>query len=201
MAAENAGRAIARLNRQDLVPQLVAFLAERDPRQPFEQDVNGQPVTVVREMVKINHHRNCLLCHQPAPPNSTPGNGTVFAAVPTPGEPFPTPQPGNPYGSMPTEAMITADVTYLRQDFSVLQPVAHAAPWPEMQRFDFLVRTRVLTQDEVREHQQKAGAALELSPNHKAALAALVRLTGKENVAPTAAAWAAALDLPAPQAR
>ena len=35
--------------------------------------------------------------------------------------------------------------------------------------------------------------AAELSPHHKAVIAALERLTGKKNVAPTAAAWAEAV--------
>jgi hypothetical protein len=194
-AAQNAARAIAQLNRKDLVPQLVAFLAERDPREPFEKDVDGKQCTVVREVVKINHHRNCLLCHSPAPVNSTPGG--VLAVVPTPGESFPVPRPGSPYGSMPSEVMVRADVTYLRQDFSVLQGVAGAAPWPEMQRFDFFVRTRVLGEDEVKQQQARPATAT-LSPHHKAVVATLERLTGKQNVAPTAAAWAAAVNLPAP---
>jgi hypothetical protein len=193
-AAQNAARAIAQLNRQDLVPQLVAFLSERDPREPFEKDVDGKSCTVVREMVKVNHHRNCLLCHSPAPVNTMPGG--VFAVVPTPGESFPVPMPGSPYGSMPSEAMVRADVTYLRQDFSVLQPVAGAAPWPEMQRFDFFVRTRVLTEQELQEH-QKRKASVELSPHQKAAIATLERLTGKHDVEPTAAAWADATRLAA----
>jgi hypothetical protein len=90
------------------------------------------------------------------------------------------------------------DVTYLRQDFSVLLPVADAGPWPEMQRFDFLVRERPLTLDEA------AVFAVELaprgrgvlSPYRRAALAALRELTGKDT-APTAAAWRELLDLPA----
>jgi hypothetical protein len=191
-AAHNAARAIVRLDRKDMLPQLVAFLAEPDPRAPFEKEVNGKPETCVRELVKINHHRNCLLCHSTAPVNSMPGG--VMAVVPTPGEPFPTPEPGNPYGSMPSETMVRADVTYLRQDFSVLQAVANAHPWPAMQRFDFVVRTRVLDKDEIAQHNaQPAGV---LSENHKAALKALRGLTGKDNVAPTADAWAQALDLP-----
>ena len=141
-------------------------------------------------MVKVNHHKNCLLCHAPSDVNTMPGG--VNAVVPTPGESFPTPTPGNPYGSQPSEVMVRADITYLRQDFSVMQHVANAAPWPEMQRFDYMVRTRVLTQEEAATH-AKAAAPTELSPHHKATIAALERLTGKHNVAPTAAAWAEAV--------
>jgi len=200
-AAQNAARAIVRLDRRDLVPQLVAFLAEPDPRAVFEKEVDGKVVPVVREVVRINHHRNCLLCHAPSQANVMPGG--VVAVVPTPGEPFPVPDDsgGSPYGSMPTESMIRSDITYLRQDFSVLQPVANAHPWPEMQRFDFLVRTRVLTAEEAREQrkQQKIAGVAPVSENHQAAIQALQRLTGKNDVAPTAAAWAIAANVPAPQ--
>jgi hypothetical protein len=86
--------------------------------------------------------------------------------------------------------MVRIDVTYLRQDFSALMPVADAHPWPEMQRFDFLVRERKLTDDEVVVYRDKltpkeVGV---LSPYHKAALAALREITGKDT-APTAEAW------------
>jgi hypothetical protein len=185
-AAQNAAHAIARLQRRDLVPQLVAFLAEPDPRAPID---NGHGELAVHEMVKINHHRNCLLCHQPSDPNTMPGG--VNAVVPTPGESFPVPTPGNPYGSQPSEVMVRADITYLRQDFSMMHQVPGASPWPEMQRFDYMVRTRVLTQQEAAD--AKAAPASEQSPHHMAVVAALERLTGKHDVAPTATAWAEAV--------
>jgi hypothetical protein len=195
-AAHNAARAITRLNRQDLVPQLVAFLAERSPHEPFQQDVNGESKLVVREMVKVNHHRNCLLCHPPAPAGQVAGG--IFGVVPTPGESFTPPDSGGAYGGSPGDAMVRADVTYLRQDFSILASVPNSHPWPEKQRFDFLVRTRVLTAEEVRDHlkNKQARVAGTLSENQKAAADALHRLTGK-NAAPTAVAWAQVLGLPA----
>lgn len=196
--AQNAAHAITRLHRQDLIPELVAFLAEPNPRDPIEKDVNGKNELVVREMVKINHHRNCLLCHAPAPANSMPSD--VVAVVPTPGQSFAPPESGGPYGGSPGDPMILADVTYLRQDFSILASVANAHPWPEMQRFDFLVRTRVLTDNEVAAHvkEKQARAPGQVSENHKAVAAALNRLTGK-TAAPNAVAWAQVLDIPAPQ--
>jgi len=196
--AEHAARAIVRLQRQDLAPQLVAFLAESNPHDPFETVVNGENKMVVREMVKINHHKNCLLCHAPAQVNAQPGG--VLAVVPTPGESFAPPSSGGPYGGSPGDPMIRADVTYLRQDFSILASVANAQPWPEMQRFDFMVRNRVLTDEEIRTHlkEKQARALGELSENQKAAADALRRLTGKA-AAPNAVAWADALDLPVPQ--
>lgn len=202
MAAKNASRAIVRLHRKDLVPQLVAFLAEPNPRDPFDHAINGQPVTAVREVVKVNHHRNCLLCHPPAAAGTTASPGTVFAAVPTPGVPFPSPDSGQPYGGSPGDPVIRADITYLRQDFSALVAVANAQPWPAMQRFDFLVRTRVLTDAEASEQvkEKQARPAGQLSENHQAALLALRQLTAQD-AGTTAEAWRRALDLPAPAAK
>jgi len=99
VAAQNAASAIRRLHRDDLVPQMVAFLAAPDPRDPFEKEVDGKPATVVREMVKVNHHRNCLLCHSPAPANSMPSG--FVGVVPTPGMSFPAPDSGAPYSGSP----------------------------------------------------------------------------------------------------
>src|SRR6185369_1479841 len=38
--------------------------------------------------------------------------------------------------------IVRADVTYLRQDFSLTLPVQNPGPWPNQQRFDFFVRLR-----------------------------------------------------------
>jgi len=82
------------------------------------------------------------------------------------------------------------DVTYLRQDFSLLQPVADADPWPQMQRFDFLVRTRTLSEEEAQSYRDKLQPREPgvLSPYHRAALAALRELTGRDTE-PTPQAW------------
>src|SRR4029078_13293146 len=102
---------------------------------------------VVREMVKVNHHRNCLLCHSPGNPNQ-PANEVLTAATPIPGEQLTPPAQG--YGSSRPDILVRIDVTYLRQDFSVFQPLADAAPWPENQRFDFLVRERAIPEAEAK---------------------------------------------------
>lgn len=93
--------------------------------------------------------------------------------------------------------LVRIDVTYLRPDFSVLQAVGDASPWPEMQRFDFLVRTRELTEQEAATYRQKltTGDSGRLSPYHRAALAALRELTGRDT-APTPEAWRQLLNLP-----
>ena len=69
-------------------------------------------------------------------------------------------------------------------------PVADANPWPEMQRFDFLVRTRELTDKEAKaiEEMLSKRAPGVLSPYHRAVLAALRELTGRDTE-PTPQAW------------
>src|SRR5207302_8029660 len=136
--------ALVKLERTDLVPNLVDLLDAPDPRTPAVKVVDGKPVPVVRELVRINHHRNCLMCHAPgSAPNVSPETFTAPVAIP--GQPLPGPSEG--YGMSQPDILVRLDVTYLRQDFSVMQPVADAHPWPEIQRFDFLVRNRVLSEE------------------------------------------------------
>jgi hypothetical protein len=91
-------------------------------------------------------------------------------------------------------------MTYLRQDFSMMMSVSDPHPWPEKQRFDFFVRTRVLTAQEAQAYETccEADEPGRLSPYHRAALYALRELTGRDT-APTAAAWRNMLKLPVAQ--
>src|SRR5262249_19450192 len=138
---------------------------------------------------------NCLLCHAPGNTSGVSAD-TLTAAVPVPSDPLPAPSEGYQFTS--PDVLVRVDVTYLRQDFSVYQAVADANPWPEMQRFDFLVRTRAPTEAEAAAYREKlaAGDAGRLTPYHRALLAALRELTGRDT-APTAAAWRRLLNLPA----
>ncbi len=188
LVAHRAAFAVGQLERKDLGPQLVAFLDEPAPGDPEKKVVDNKEVCEVREVVRINHHRNCLLCHPPSvtgQPNEVPG------VIPIPSVPFST-SPKEAYGRAQSsgEPMVRADTTYLRQDFSVLMPVVNATPWPDMQRFDFLVRTRVVDGEELKALAEKVKArpADFVSENHKAAADALRRITG-QNGAPNAAAW------------
>jgi hypothetical protein len=188
--AWHTAQAMIALDRKDLVADLAAVLGDPIPGDPEERQApDGTETHVVREVVKINHHRNCLLCH---PPSQTGNIKEVPGVIPIPGIPFPT-SPKEAYGQAQSsgEPMVRADTTYLRQDFSVMMPVENAAPWPEMQRFDFLVRTRPVTGKELTVLQEKVKArpAGHLSEHQKAAVQALTRLSGHENVAPTQAAW------------
>jgi hypothetical protein len=131
------------------------------------------------------------MCHSPAVQGEVPPAVTT-AEVPRPDHPLPFPSDG--YNNSIPDVLVRLDVTYLRQDFSLMQPVADANPWPEMQRFDFLVRNRVLTDDEAAAlPAPKAGT---LSPYQRFTLAALRELTGRD-AAPTPEAWRRLLELPA----
>jgi hypothetical protein len=188
--AKRAAEAITRLDRKDLLPELIAVLESGDPRLPRESDGKA----VVREMVKLNHHRNCMMCHAPAG-SGTPNPNAISAEVAVQGQPLPS--PGEGYRQSTPELMIRLDVTYLRPDFSASMPVKDAHPWPEMQRFDFLVRERKLTADEAVAYREKLVLKEPgvLSPYHKAAVTALREMTGKDT-APTAEAWRKLLELP-----
>jgi hypothetical protein len=161
------------------------------------EDRDGKKVPVVRELVRVNHNRNCLMCHSPSGDSVAPT--TLTAGVPIPGQQINPPSQG--YGQSIPEVLVRIDVTYLRQDFSLMQAVADAHPWPEMQRFDFLVRKRVLDKDEAVAFKEKLEPreSGRLSPYHRAALVALRDLTGRDTE-PSAAAWRKLLDLPARRA-
>jgi hypothetical protein len=192
--ARRAAEAVTKLERSDLLPQLVGLLEEPDPRAPVIQEIEKKKVPVVRELVRVNHHRNCLLCHAPGNTGKVSPE-TVTAAVPVPGEPLSSPSEG--YRNSSPDIIVRVDVTYLRQDFSALQPVADANPWPEMQRFDFLVRTRTLTEEEAAVYREKLAPREpgQFSPYQRAALAALRELTGRDTE-PTPEAWRRLLKLP-----
>jgi len=64
--AQRAAVTIVKLKRVDLIPQLVEVLEMPDPRLPQTREKDGKTFQVMRELVRINHLRNCLLCHSPA---------------------------------------------------------------------------------------------------------------------------------------
>lgn len=192
--AKRSADAVARMGRTDLIGELVTVLDEEDPRLPRTKDSGWKRTTVVREMVKVNHHRNCMMCHAPGTTGVVVQAGGVTAEVPVQDQALPSPAQG--YRQSSPDLLIRIDVTYLRQDFSVMLAVAEAHPWPEMQRFDFMVRERIVTTEEAAVYREKLTPkeAGMLSPYHKAALSALRELTGKDTT-PTAAAWRKLLDM------
>src|SRR5262249_16159620 len=119
----------------------VDTLDEPDPETPFLGGLKNDQL-MVRELVRVNHHRNCLLCHAPVGKDSRRSQ-VPLGPIPTPGERIPPPSVIY-YSPRSGENVVRADITYLRQDFSVKLPVAFSAPWPAEQRYDFYVRVRVL---------------------------------------------------------
>ena len=174
--AWNAAEALVAVNDKDAVPSLVELLDDPDPSKPFV-DESGK--MVVRELVRVNHFQNCLLCHAP----SRSSGDLVQASVPVPGEPIRPVYYGSRgrFGS----ALVRADITYLRQDFSVMHTVEDVKFWPERQRFDYLVRTREATDEEI--SAGLSGSRFDY-PQRDAVLYALQKLTGR-NEGKTAEAW------------
>lgn len=134
-----------------LLPALVALLKEPDPRLPFPVEVEtkkGDKKTVwaMRGLVRINHMSNCLLCHAP----STSKKDMVRGRVPIPNE---NPPPLY-YAEQSGQLFARADTTFLRQDFSVIQPVARSGKWPGDQRFDYMVSIRSLSEKEKMEFEK-----------------------------------------------
>jgi len=181
--AQNAARAIVELKRTDLIPQLKAVLDEPDPRGPRKATADGKKVMVAHELVRINHLRNCMLCHPPAEQGKIP-EGTLVADIPLPSEPLPS--FGNYFDesqrspSRLNNLLVRIDMTYLRQDFSAMGEVAEQAPWPAQQRFDYVVRKRVLTPEEAADLRKRLEGE---SPYRKAAAKALRELTGRDTQA------------------
>jgi len=198
--ARRAAETIAKLERRDLLPQLLDVLEQADPRAPVIQEVKGKRVSVVRELARVNHHRSCLLCHAPGNTGDVPAD-TIRMEVPVPGQPLDDAWEKcrkKKKAEIRPDIFVRIDVTYLRQDFSALLPVADAHPWPEMQRFDFLVRSRELTDEEARTYREKLTKREpgKFSPYERAALAALRELTGRDTE-PTPQAWRRLLKLSA----
>ena len=194
--AQRAAYALAKLERKELVESLVKVLDDADPRMPVKKVVEGKEVYFVRELVRVNHHRNCLLCHAPGNTDDVP-EGVLKVEVPLPTEALPAVYERKP----PTRAgiVVRLDTTYLRQDFSTMIPVEHAHPWPLMQRFDFFVRSRELTRKMAEDWQRllTKRTEREFSAYHRAAAYALRELTGQEAFEPTAEAWRDKLKLAA----
>jgi len=155
---------------------------------PFQKKVKGRPVFLVRELVRVNHLRNCLLCHAPSAGFRDPVRGLV----PSPDQPLP--RTIRQYYQARRGNFVRADVTYLRQDFAVLQPVKDHGRWPKMQRYDYLVRVRPPTEEEREAYRLRTrfGQSLPLCQQQEAVLFALRELTGQD-LGKSAAAWRKAL--------
>jgi len=158
----NAAHALVELKDAGCLGALRNRLTLPDPCAPRQNADGGW---TIRELVRVNHLKNCLLCHAPVvdQPNARPAARSArrpfTAFVPEPGEPLPP--AGQPYYSSGagkgrgTYLSIHPDVTYLQQDFSVMHPVQFGSPWPDVQRFDYFIRERPIHQLEVGGHRKR----------------------------------------------
>jgi hypothetical protein len=165
-AADHAALALLELDDREAAPELEKIADGPDPCGPFKEGEKWY----ARELVRVNHLRNCLLCHAPA----TDRRDRVTGPIPEPGKRLPEFYYYSGGGSRTPS--VRADIVYLRQDFSAMHKVAHAAPWPEEQRFDYLVRKRGLAKKEIPELPDLGGKAAAASPQRRAAREALAEL-------------------------
>jgi hypothetical protein len=173
--ADFAATALIRLGNYDSPNTLIGMLDQDAPGAPFTVMENGTPHYYVREMVRINHLRNCAVCHA----MSFDESHLVRAAAPDPKKPLPPAFTPAYYKPQPDQRQlfVLADVTYLRQDFSEPLTVSDPGPWPYYQRFDFCVRTRRLSREEWEELSKKPAP----NPQRESILFALRELTGQDH--------------------
>jgi hypothetical protein len=170
--ADHAAEAFVALGDRDVALDLVGVLDQPDPQSPARDKDNKWTVP---ELVRVNHLGNCLLCHAP----SSSKDDWIRALAPERGKPL---APAY-YQSRSAGTFVRADVTYLKQDFSLMQPVTDPGEWPAVQRFDYLIRRRPLTAAEVEdlEKSRQAGLAAPTSyPQRDSVLWALRELTGED---------------------
>jgi len=144
-AVEHACEALVELGLKDTIPQLAVNLELTNPDAPFLVELPGsKPLYYRQEMARVNHARNCVMCH-PVSFNST---DLIRGAVPDPNRPLPPPSTPAYYNSgNPNTLQVTATTTYLKQDFSVVQPVPNPGLWPMHQRYDYFISTVPVQED------------------------------------------------------
>jgi hypothetical protein len=184
-AANHAADAVVKLAKPELVGELDALSKRPDPSLAAKNDQGQWHRT---ELVRINHLANCVLCHPPIDArNPSLGTGTpgisLAAAIPVPDQPLPEVYYEQPSSEPLTE--IRGDIVYLRQDFSLLHATNAYAPWPAIQRFDYVRRTRAATREEIEQAEAAARSGPTSYPQREAVLAAIDRL--KPGAAQTAA--------------
>jgi hypothetical protein len=170
-AADHAAEALVNLDDREAVADLVGLLDQPDPQVPVQAK---DKKWVAPELVRVNHLGNCLLCHAPSFDKDDPVRGLV------PERDQPLPQL---YYEQQRGTFVRADVTYLKQDFSVVQPVADHGRWPRLQRYDYLVRQRELSDQEAARLTPAEGAGADKPasyPQREAVLWALRELTGED---------------------
>ena len=179
--AQHSAEALVRLDDKGAIPELVAMLDLPHPNAPVQVDKNK---FVKSELVAINHMRNCLLCHAPAGSSHDIATGVV----PSWGKRLPKQyyKSENPHSTS-----VRADVTYLEQDFSVVQPVRNHGLWPRDQRFDYVVQQRPIKR--IKANQLSKQFADAPNKNREAIVFALQKLTGETPKDNSSESWKAIL--------
>lgn len=180
--ARHASEALMEIKDRKVLPALLAQLDQGDPAAPVAAD-NGQWARP--QLVRINHLRSCLLCHEPSLGPSSDRETLSFgrslrsldAPVPSVRQMLPPSQAYYAQRKSPTGIFVRLDIVYLRQDFSVTQvmPPSKESFWPRLQRYDYVVRHQPLTEEEACEW--FADHAPEESPHRKMVLGVLRELT------------------------
>lgn len=187
-AADHAADALTTLAPPEAVADLVKCLESFESAAP-QLNKKGEPI--VQELVRINHSRNCLLCHA----QSVDSSDGIRVAVPNRYRPLPSPysldgyEGGGRGGSRTGSNTVFTrpDITYMQQDFSWMLPVSNPGPWPTVQRFDFVVRTRAA--------QPTDSTTVESTAQQRKAIARALRaMTGKDH-GERAADWRNGLSL------
>ncbi len=204
-AAWHAAEALVALEDSQSVPNLVTLLDQPDPTgvQPFKKTY------ILQDLVKIRHTLNCLMCHAPSATGTdlcmkldpwvkrrTVMTTKQAASLVASGQIPPSAVQGYNGGggggggggrggaggggggcvTVESDLMIRFDVNFLKQDFSVQLPILGPGT---NQRFDYVVRTRVLTPKQAEWRLSKA-TVKETYPQRDAVLFALRRLTGQD---------------------
>lgn len=177
--AYHAAEALVALDDREALPGLEKLLAGRDPCAPSYDPVHEH--YMVKQLVRVNHLNNCVMCHAPSLSKDDPIRGRL----PSPSMPLP---PLTEYYESNEGIFVRADMTYLRQDFSVPQKVEKHGPWPEMQRFDYMLRSRPVNEKEAEVVLDKKQGTVSLkltdeketkvSPQREAVLFAIQELKG-----------------------
>jgi hypothetical protein len=148
---ENAVEALVRLQLKNLRRQLEELLLEPDPTLPYVKVEADEKRFYVKELVRMDHAQNCLLCHPAARSNTD----LVRGVVPTPGSKMPSRRFAYYSHFGGDLVQVRADTTTLRQDFSVMHQTGPTdAPIP--QRFDYFIRERRATPQEIGLHIERA---------------------------------------------
>jgi hypothetical protein len=190
-AANHAAEALVALQDREAIPRLIQLLDRPDPGRPIPRR-DGR--VAVRELVRVRHMTNCVMCHPPAATDNDPATGVVpgvtLRLATSAVRPLRVCETDR---LMVNPLLVRGDITFFRQDFSVQQPslVTSLSSKAFECRFDYLVRTRILTPEQLRRQKKHFPAAGE-SEQRQALLFALRELSGK-HAGPSAQDWKVAM--------